>query len=405
MLAKKLLAAGPSETPPGAVPLRAVLPFMDPFTAGACLDALKHPLIAANDYGEFDTATLIEVLYAPAQAVPPQFWLQWFPRAINSTTEEIRFDSEDLNEYRLAPFVAPNVQGRVMRAKGYNVKSFRPAYVKPKHVVDPSRAIPRRAGERPLGELTLQQRFDAIVADNLRRERQVIENRWEWMACCAIVDGGVTVSGEDYPTVYVDFGRAAALSIVLAGAAKWDQATAKPMTDIAQARKLAFDLGGAPVNRLVFGLDAWSAFVQDDHPDVQKLLDNLRKGNTADFNAAGLSNGAPYEYQGSIAGIAGSGRLDLWTYNGMFDQLKADGSGDYERVPYLDQGTVVGVGTATDGIRCFGAIMDKRANLQALEMFPKQWDVEDPSASYTMTQSAPLMVPLRPNNSFKLKVV
>ena len=45
-----------------------------------------------------------------------------------------------------------------------------------------------------------------------------------------------------------------------------------------------------------------------------------------------------------------------------------------------------------------------RAGLKPLAMFPKMWDVEDPSATYTMTQSAPLMVPAEPNGSFVIKL-
>lgn len=355
---------------------------------------------ASGDIGEFDTFTLLEVLYAPQnQPEMTAFWLKWFDQTVNSDTQDIRFDSEDLNEYRLAPFVAPNVQGRVMRSKGFNVKSFRPAYVKPKHTVDPSRAIPRRAGERPGGTLSLAQRYDAIVADNLRRERLMIENRWDWMACRAIVDSSVTVVGEDYPAQQVDFGRDPSLTIVAAGPSAWDQSTATIMRDIQTARTESFRISKAPVSTLIFGLDAWNAFTDPMHTDVQRLLDALRRGSTSDFNIAGVQEGAPFEFQGYIAGFQGAGRLALWTYNNLYE----DASGLL--VPYMDQGSVIGIGGATKGLQCFGAIMDKRAGLQALSMFPKQWDEEDPSVSYTMTQSAPLMVPLRPNNSFKLKVV
>lgn len=353
-----------------------------------------------GDFGQYDTATLLEVLYAP-QNTPGLngFWLTGYNRTINSETMDIRFDTQDLNEYRLAPFVSPNVQGRVLKEKGYAAKLFRPAYVKPKHVIDPTRAIPRRAGEAPLGTLSLQAKFDAIVADNMRRERQVIENRWDWMACRATVDGKVTVVGEDYPAVEVDFGRDPSLSILLAGAAKWDAGTATPLADIQLARNRSFNLGRTPINRLVFGLDAWNAFILESHPDVLRLLNNQRNGNNSLFNAAGIADGSPYEYQGQISGFQGGGRLDLWTYNNMYED--ADGT----MLPYMDQGTVVGTGSSSEGIRCFGAIMDKRAGLRALDMFPKQWDQEDPSVSFTMTQSAPLMIPLRPNNSFKIKVV
>lgn len=363
-------------------------------------EAMLRARIAAGDLGEYDTATLLEVLYAPENAPELNgFWLQFFDRTVNSTTQEIRFDSEDLNEYRLAPFVSPNVQGRVMRSKGFATTSFRPAYVKPKHVVDPARSIPRRAGERYGGALTLAERFDAIVADNLRRERLMIENRWDWMAARAMIDSSVTVVGEDYPAKTVDFGRDPSLSAVLAGAAQWSQPTATPMKDLQQMRQRGFALSKAPVNRLIFGLDAWSAFADPSHEDVQKLLDGLRRGSQSDFNASGLLTGSAFEFQGTIAGSQGAGRLDLYTYNDLYE----DATG--AMLPMMDQGTVVGIGAVTTGIRCFGAILDKRAGLQALDIFPKQWDEEDPSVSYTMSQSAPLMVPLRPNNTFKIKVV
>jgi hypothetical protein len=37
-------------------------------------------------------------------------------------------------------------------------------------------------------------------------------------------------------------------------------------------------------------------------------------------------------------------------------------------------------------------------------MFPKMWRENDPSAEFVMTQSAPLMVPLRPNSTFRIRV-
>ncbi|MGD9545035.1 MAG: major capsid protein, partial [Methylocystis sp.] len=45
--------------------------------------------------------------------------------------------------------------------------------------------------------------------------------------------------------------------------------------------------------------------------------------------------------------------------------------------------------SGAQGIRTYGAILDRKV-LQALSRFPKVWDEEDPSVTYTMTQSAPL---------------
>lgn len=357
------------------------------------------PRIAAGDFGLYDTATLLEVIYAPQnQPGLDGFWLKWFPRQFNSTNEKIYFEEIDENEYRLAPFVAPNVQGRTIRSKGFSTKSFKPAYVKPKHVVDPSRAIPRRVGENFLGSLSLQERYDAIIADNVRRERLMIENRWDWMACQALVTGEVVVAGEDYPSVTVDFGRDGGLTTTLSGGALWTATTATPIADLQASRLKAFQLSKAPVNTVIFGLDAWAAFLDKSHADVQDLLNVLIRGNESLFNASNLNNGQPYNYQGSMVGTGGIGRLDMWTYSNFYEG--DDGVG----VPYMDPGTVVGIGDAVQGVQCFGAIMDRGAQLQALAMFPKMWDGDDPSVTFTMTQSAPLPVPVRINNTFSIKV-
>jgi hypothetical protein len=346
----------------------------------------------------YTTADLIEVIRVQP-ANPQNFWLDMFTAGtIASDKEAILFDQIG-PDFRLAPFVAPNVQGRVMRNQMYQTRSFRPAYVKPKHVVDPNQVRSRRVGEGLLGTMTLEERWDAAVAENMLVERQSIERRWDWMAAQAVIEGEVIVEGDDYPRVIVSFFRDGSLELTLAGTNQWDDPASDPMADIALMRKRAFDLSGSPVTRLIFGTDAWAAF--STHAKVLPLLDVLRRGSTTDFNRTGLSDGAPYEFQGFLAGAQGQGRLDLYTYAGYYHEVSE--AGVITNVQILDPGSVVGVGGGMNGYRMFGAIMDKKANLQPLSMFPKMWENEDPSLTYTMTQSAPLMVPAQPNNTFKIK--
>lgn len=361
------------------------------------VDAIRHS--AGDDDAIYSTNDLLDVMYSP-QILPESrgFWLPFFPRQITSQSENILFDDVDQNERRLAPFVAPNVQGRMMRGRGYETRTFKPAYVKPKHVVDPSRAIPRRFGERLNGSLTLEQRYDAIIADNMRRERLMIENRWDWMGCQVVVDGKVVVRGEDYPETVVDFRRDPGLTITLTGPARWTEDTATPMADIALGRQRSHFLSNTSVNRLIFGMDAWAAFSSDKHADVKRLLDNMSRGGASNFNTAGVASGSGAEYQGFIQGSQGA-RLDLWVYSNTYEEY------DGTILPFMDPGCVVGVGTDFNGAACFGAIMDKRAGLRSLPIFPKMWDEEDPSVTYTMSQSAPLMVPGRTDNTFKIKVL
>ena len=153
----------------------------------------------------YSTQELLEVQQR-LQNLPDGFWRNRYTRVITSDREEILFEVADRDNRKLAPFVAPNVQGRVMRGQGYEARTFRPAYVKPKHIVDPTKAIPRMMGEPIMGGMSMAARFDAVVANNMRLELESIQRRWDWMACRATVDGFVLVEGDDYPSTLVDFG-------------------------------------------------------------------------------------------------------------------------------------------------------------------------------------------------------
>lgn len=344
----------------------------------------------------YDTATLIGVQQRPDNQ-PDGFWLKFFPREVTSTSEEIMFDDLGDDDRRLAPFVSPMVQGRVMRDKGYTTKAFKPAYVKPKHAVRPDKALHRRAGEGIAGTLTPAQRFDAATAANMVSQRGMCERRFDWMGAQAIAYGAVTVVGEDYPEQYVDFGRSSLLTDILTGSARWGESAADPLGDIRSLRQQAFTLGGYPVNDLIFGPDAWARFAADT--DVKDLLSNQKRGSTSDFNHPVMNDGRPYAYEGSIgnSALGSGGEIRLWTYANFYEETLGG-----TRVQYIHEDDVVGVGNP-QGVQAFGAILDADAGLVAMRMFPKMWKNPDPSVVYTMTQSAPLMVPMNPNSTFRLR--
>jgi len=344
----------------------------------------------------YDTTTLLEVLRVTKAA--SKFWLTLFPSQINFETEDIAFDKVFTDERMLAPFVVPNVQGRVMGMDGYETLSFKPAYVKPKHVVDPNMVIPRMAGEAlGTGSLSIEQRRNAVIVELVRRHRLMHENRWEWLAAKAIIDGKVVIKGEDYPEKLVDFRRDPSLTGVLTGAARWDQVgTAAPMNDLKTKRVAVNNLCGARVTKHIFGGDAWDMF--SARIDLRELMDRNKGG--YETNVSMLRDGYEgLEYMGVIQGLNGAGRVEAWVNTAKY---KDPETGNEEF--FLDQKTVVGVSDAVSGVRCFGAIKDKSARYQPLAMFPKNWENEDPSVEYLMTQGAPLMVPKQPNATYSIKV-
>jgi hypothetical protein len=99
------------------------------------------------------------------------------------------------------------------------------------------------------------------------------------------------------------------------------------------------------------------------------------------------------------------GEFDLWTWQGRF--VEQDGTTD--RVLAAEELFMTAPPSAEDGtggvhgIPAFGAIMDDDA-LQPIDIFPSQWKEKDPSTRQIMSQSAPLMIPGRPNATLKAKV-
>jgi len=312
----------------------------------------------------------------------------FFPATRLFTGRKIAFD-DIADDHRIAPFVSPIEAGQVMSARGSTLKDFSPAYIKPKHLVDPDRVLDRVPGEMIGGSMAPGARRDAVITDNLRMEREAIMKRLEWMAAQALLTGKVTVAGEKYPTAEVDFGRDAALTKALTGAALWTDSASKPLDDIEDwSGEIA-----APGTDIIMGQAAWRAFRQ--HADVKEALDTQIRGSASSLEI-GAGNGAWYQLKGTL-----SGTMRVFVYSAYYE---AEGTGTPTK--YLPDDTVILASTALQGVRAFGAIRDGDAGYRSMEMFPKNWSTnDDPFAEYTMTQSAPLMIPARPNASMAAKVV
>lgn len=348
-------------------------------------------------FNTYDLATLLEV--RRRQVVLPPFWLNFFGRQQNFQTPYIDFEKVNRRYKKLAPFVAPNVQGRVISTAGSTMNRFSPAYVKPKSVIDPNKIIARQVGEQLYQPMTLAQRRDAVIAEEIKEHKTRIQNREEWMAANALINGSVTVSGEDYPTQTVNFGRDASLTNVLTGGAKWDQTTGDPLGDLKLMRQRSMTLSGQAIRRAIFGQGAWnllSTRLELNDPQTGNLLDTNFRGSTTDLSRM-LDGFDGAEYVGTLQGRNGQAAIECWVYIGTYD----DDTGAEQSL--LHTNDVVGVGNI-DGVRCYGAIQDAEANYESMPLFMKNWINKDPSVEYLLSQSAPLMVPGDPDASFRLRV-
>lgn len=344
----------------------------------------------AVDNHLYETRTLLGVM--EEQAAVPSYWLDLcFSREVRFTTEEIEFEKLTRNRI-IAPLVVPTAQGRPIYKKASTVKRVRPAYVKPKDAVNESEIIARQPGTLLGSEPTKQQSYDARVADITMEHRKAIERRWEWLAAKAVLDGAVTLEDNDYPTILVDFGRAAGHTVTLAGADLWDSGTGDIIGDINTWRFMINQakFGGA-ANRLTVGSEAWAAMSAD--PAVMELLDDTIRGAEGTTLKRGVVENDEVEFMGTL------GTLEIWQYRAYYETQ------DGTDVPFMNAKDVVMTGPNLQGVRCFGAILDHKAQFQALPIFPKMWDENDPPVTFLMSQSAPLMVPINPDNSLRARVV
>ena len=337
----------------------------------------------------YSTATLAGVIETVKPSLPG-FWMNFFNRSFAFDTEEVDFDIVMVDR-RIAPFVMPTSTGVPTRDAGYATRKFKPAYSKILSAINPRRTLERRPGEGFGGTLSPEQRAMAIIGQYAVDHRSMMERRWDWMAARALLDGSLTITGEHYPSVTIDFQRAANQTVTLASGSRWGDAGVKAMSTIEAWSTTVFQASGFPVNTVIMGTSAWTAFAADT--EVRALMALYRGADKVGGLSIVPGSGETLQYKGN------DGSRDYWVYNDYYD---AD---DGTPVAIMDPRDVLLVNQAgLAGAKCFGAILDMDS-LRAQPIFTKSYVEDNPSARFVLSQSAPLMVPGRPNASFKARVV
>lgn len=325
-----------------------------------------------------------------ARPAPVSLLSLFFPAIIEEATEEIHFDTED-KPRRLAPFVSPLSQGKVVEALGFATKTFKPAYVKDKRVFDANRPLKRMMGEALTGSLSPEQRIQMHLVMQLADQIAMIRRRKEVMASEVLRTGSCVIAGDEYPSVTVNFGRAAALTKTLTGgAAEWDDAGIDPINNIEDWALEVLQLSGAAPTDVVFTVAAWRKFKFDSTGAIRThftaAIDLSRAKDQSSIDV-GPRPGTGCVFRGEL------GNLRLWTYADWY----VDSAGVEQ--PIMPADSLIMGSASIEGAQCHGAVRDEEAGYQAMEFFPKSWLEQDPSVRYLMTQSAPLVVPFRPNAS------
>jgi len=299
-----------------------------------------------------------------------------FSRVDTHDTETVDIDIIK-GKRRMAPFQTPRVEGKLVEKLGFTTNSYKPAYIKPKKVLEASEIIENRtAGQNVYAMQTPQQRATLKLAQELNELEDMITRREEWMCAQQLVNGYVDVVG-DGVNYRVDFNLDPNHKVVLAGTDIWTDTAAEPNKDLATWARLISKDAGVSANMLIGNSTTIGTYIE--HPNVKESL-NTRRIDLGMIKPEDLGDGVSYFGQIAVDGKV----LDVYSY----DEWYVDDAG-VER-SMIPDGQVVLTSTKADFRRHYGAIRDKKAGYAALPRFPKTWEQEDPSMEFLMVQSAPL---------------
>lgn len=344
----------------------------------------------------YDTNQLIEMV--PNLKRAQKFLLDsFFPNVEMSETEFVSIDI-DIGKRRMSPFVSPLVEGKFVESRRFQTNTFKPAYIKDKRAPDLRKPLRRQMGERIGGTQSGAERYMANLVFEMEDQVDMLDRRLEWMASQVMQTGKLTVSGEGFETVQLDFGRDASLTVVLAGGNLWgtpanynnEGRDPLPSANIERWQSLILKKSGAVVTDLVFSPSAWNCFINDIKVYPAVVQDKMQTyGNRAQPGAQ-IKTGAIDK--------GWWGQYKLWVYN---DWYVDDNNIEQQMLP---DGMMLMCGPQMMGTRAFGMIMDPKHNFASLPFAPKTWTIEDPAQTFLMMQSSPIVIPSRVNACFAATV-
>ena len=337
------------------------------------------------------------------------FWRNmFFKQTFQSDKRAIVFG--EINSTRhIAPFMLPQNPGRpIYTEAGIERRSYEPAYTKPKDSVMAADMMGKTPEEiAKLADLSPAERFQRAVVRRLAAHKQGIEALWDWMAAKALIDGQLPYAvredtqspGNGTPDMVLDFGRDPSHTVTLAAGARWGDTGVDIMDTLdAWMDKVGTAKFGGRVTDIFLGAKAVAAFrneLKNTGSNLVKMVDRNYEFADKVMLKRGIEIADPLNPVKSLGNING---VNIWQYIDTYpgnDALK----------DVLKPHQALLVAPSVEGIQAFGAIQDKAAGLAAMPMFAKMWDQEDPSATFVMTQSAPLMVPTNPNSTLVANVV
>ena len=336
-------------------------------------------------YTSRQLAEVVRPLDRPQQFLASVF----FPTVRLFDTARIDFHVLNVAQ-EIAQFVHPDAKAKPVAERGSKIDSFTPAYIKQLTALTPSSMLDILPGEIYGGERSPVARRAERIAQIIADHEAAIMRRIEVMCAKVLATGAITVSGEDYPTSTVSFGRAAGQTVALTTTARWGESGVSPQGNLRSWAALVSASSGASIDTVVMGDEAWELALAETA--FRERLDNRSQMPTS---VQMLLESRGQDAWGTFQGRLGN--IDYWTYSQPYTE---GGAAANVMDPY---GVIMGSARQLQGVLAYGAIMDMEA-LSPATFWSKMFTENNPSRTLIESAGAALPIPARVNATFYAKV-
>jgi len=293
---------------------------------------------------------------------------------------------------KIAPFVSHCVEGVPIAEGGFSTLTLDPAYIRLKDAPGQCSKT-RRFGQEPCNDMSAAEKLEMDTMDVLEQHEEAIQNRLEWMAVMAIVNGSYNVTSDHHPEYNVDFGRDPNNSLTIG--MTWDDATySQPGQDLEDLSEAVYEGCQMTMDLAVMNGTTYRHMMQNT--DISKFFELASV-----IRDPQLPNLTPEAFKTvSFKGMVGD--IAIWVYNGSFDDNGVD-------TKYLADGLVAGMSVeGLQGLVAYGEIENdvaKDAGMSSSTRFVDRWYDHNVGKKLAQTEAAPLVVPGNPDASAVMMVL
>lgn len=261
---------------------------------------------------------------------------RFFTNVKTFPTERVDIDIVKGNR-KMAAFIHPMVGGEIVKAEGYETKSYAPPLINPATISTADQLLKRLPGEDMYSGRTPADRAAEKLIEEYNQLNDMTTRREEWMAAQVLTTGQLQVKGKGVDEV-IDFGLTN--KITLTSTKKWGASAADIWGNLKDWKQQVSRNGFANANMVIMGKAAADAFMAD--ATIAKLLDN-RRIEIGAIKPEEMEGGLTYYGHLNLPGV------DIYGY----DEVYLDDETN-ETKPLIPDNVVLMIPSAASFMRAYG---------------------------------------------------